>query len=105
MRFLEEAEEDVLGRLSASEQESFSALRRARVEKNYVQVPQKLFLMLLQVYEGMEVADIFRNNERGNAEEANKLMQEFHINLTSVMEARRFRHRLKLPDIRAVSLD
>jgi WD40 repeat protein len=53
----------------------------------------------------MEVADIFRNNERGNAEEANKLMQEFHINLTSVMEARRFRHRLKLPDIRAVSLD
>jgi hypothetical protein len=104
-RFLGEAEEEVLGRLSATEHASFLALRQARLDKNYVSVSQELFGVLLQVYEGAELAEIFRSNERGNAEEAYRAMQTLHDSLTALMESRRHRHRLKLPDIRAVALE
>lgn len=49
-------------KLNASEEESFNEIKKARINKNYVQVPQHLFKILFEVYEGMEVAEIFQNN-------------------------------------------
>lgn len=75
------------------------------MDKNYVTVKEDLFSILLQVYEGAELAEIFRANERGNAEEAYRAMQGLHDTLTALMEARRHSHKLRLPDIRTLALE
>ena len=61
-KFLQEIESKVMEKLNASEEESFNEIKKARINKNYVQVPQHVFKILFEVYEGMDVADIFQNN-------------------------------------------
>lgn len=41
-------------------------IKKARINKNYVNVSQNIFKILNQIYEGLNVADIFQNNEKAN---------------------------------------
>lgn len=43
-------------------------IKKARINKNYVQVPKHIFKILSQVYEGMKMSEIFKNNDKSSAE-------------------------------------
>jgi|JI9StandDraft_2_1071091.scaffolds.fasta_scaffold2394402_1 hypothetical protein len=43
-------------------------IKKARINKNYVQVPNHIFKILSQVYEGMKMSEIFKNNDKNSSE-------------------------------------
>ena len=59
-------------KLQSDEANSLKAVKKARVSKNYVNVPQSIFKMLLQVYDGTPFSDVFKSSEGGKIEEAYK---------------------------------
>lgn len=60
--FLDQMEQDLLKKLQSEELQQFGLIKRARINKNYVDVSNDIFQILLQIYEGTPIADIFKNN-------------------------------------------
>lgn len=69
-QFMIEIEKETLTKLQSDQAESFKAVKKARISKNYVDIPQSIFKMLLQVYEGTPFSEMFKNSEGGKIEEA-----------------------------------
>ena len=65
-------------RLQSDEAESFKAVKKARISKDYVDVPQPIFKMLLQVYEGTPFSEMFKSSEGGKIEEAYHFTEKLH---------------------------
>ena len=45
-------------------------IKRARIEKNYLRVPLRIFDMLLEIYEGASFTDLFSQKKSNKVEDA-----------------------------------
>ena len=54
--FLKVMEKETIQKLHSDEAENFKIIKRARIGKNYVNVPNKIFRILMQIYEGTPFA-------------------------------------------------
>ena len=61
-------EKETIQKLHSDEAENFKIIKRARIAKNYVNVPNKIFRILMQIYEGTPFAEVFKNTEGGKIE-------------------------------------
>ena len=43
-------------------------IKKARINKNYLKVDKKVFQILMEIYEGMPLSDIFKNSEGSKGE-------------------------------------
>ena len=49
-------------KLQSEEEETFKAIKRARINKNYVNLPKKIFKVLREIYEGTPFQELFKNS-------------------------------------------
>lgn len=61
-------ERETLNKLMSDDDECFKVIKRARINKNYVNVPKNIFKILIQIYEGTPFHEVFKNTESGNTE-------------------------------------
>jgi hypothetical protein len=50
---MREMQTTILNSLRSDDDESFKIIKRARINKNYVNVPKSVFKILIEIYEGM----------------------------------------------------
>ena len=55
-------EREIIQKLQSEEEDTFKAIKRARINKNYVNLPQKIFKVLREIYEGTPFQDLFKNS-------------------------------------------
>jgi len=55
-------ETETISKLQSEEADMFKAIKRARINKNYVNLPKKIFKVLLEIYEGTQFQELFKNN-------------------------------------------
>ena len=77
--------------LSSSEQQDLKKIVQMRIKSSYAKVDGDIFKLLLSVYEGMDLGDIFRNNEKGKQEQLYGYLKEFHQNINNIMEMKQFK--------------
>jgi len=57
-------------------------IKKARINRNYLKVDNNVFQILMEIYEGTPLRDIFKNSEGSKGEEIYQYMKSLHDELT-----------------------
>lgn len=53
-------------------------IKKARIQKNYLQVPLRISDMLVQIYQGTDLSDLFNQKDCNKAEVVNEVIKDIH---------------------------